>query len=203
MSAPPPAMAVTLASVRSAPRYTHLAVASPAVGGSRPRRNCSHSVMSGTGILGGAVSGQHGRCIAAPAPLLSGQPFYDQLTSATGWTRAALGAPTAALATATVLEGERGPSQGPCTHAVVSTLGPARLSPLRGALCGSGPGIREKLKARTTRLRPGACTWQAALESAQEDPRPHQPGSREAGSLGPRAQAPRADDTRSGRSLVG
>lgn len=47
----PPAMAA-LHSVPS--HYTHLWGASPAAGGLSPRRNCSHSVTSGTGTLGGA-----------------------------------------------------------------------------------------------------------------------------------------------------
>lgn len=55
-----------------APPDTHRGAASPAVGGSRPRRNCSHSAMWGTEILGGAGSGQRGQCTQLLPPIPSG-----------------------------------------------------------------------------------------------------------------------------------
>lgn len=79
-----------------------------------------------------------------PSQLLSGR-----LTGAARRARAALGAPTAALATAAVVEGEGGPSQGTRAHAVLSALAPAHVPPLRGTLCGGGPGIRERPGAGT------------------------------------------------------
>lgn len=90
-----------------------------------------------------------------------GQPFPGRLTSCAWWARAALGTPTAALATATILKGEGGPSQGSRTHAVLSALCPAHVPLLRGTLCGRGP-VREKPKARTTHLRPKASHSRAA-----------------------------------------
>lgn len=62
-------------------------------------------------------------------------------TSAARWAGAALGPPTAALATAAVVEGEGWPGQGPGAHAIFSTLGPAHVPSLRGTLCGGTPGI--------------------------------------------------------------
>lgn len=101
-------------------------------------------MMLGTGILGEAVSGQHSRYNSAPDPLLPlVQPSPGRLTSAARRAGAALGTPAPTLATAAVFKGEGGPSQGARTHAVLSTLGPAHVPTLRGAVCGRGPGQGE------------------------------------------------------------
>lgn len=63
------------------------------------------------------------------------------LTRAAWRAGAALGSPTTALATATVIEGKGWPGQGPRAHAIFSTLGPAHVPPLWGTLCGGRPGI--------------------------------------------------------------
>lgn len=59
-------------------RCVHLAGASPGAGGLHPRRNCSHSATSGTGTLGGAISGQCGRWTSTSTPLLPpANPFQS------------------------------------------------------------------------------------------------------------------------------
>ena len=140
------------------------------------------------------------------------QPLSGMLTSAARRARTALGSPTSTLATAAVIEGEGGPGQGPRTHAVVSALAPAHVPPLRGTLCGGGPGVREEPEAGAAlprsnppswERRPRASTRHTVFWRAQDDPPPHRPGSRGAGSRGLRVQVPRAGGTRSGRSRAG
>lgn len=78
-------------------------------------------------------------------------PAPSRLTSTARRARAALGAPTAALATAAVIEGEGGPSKGARAHAILFSLTPAHIPPLRGSLCGGGPGVREESKLNQER----------------------------------------------------
>lgn len=195
--------------------YTHLWRASPAAGDSCPRKNYSHSATSGTGTLRGAGGGQQSMALIhfGWAPKFPpGQPLSGMLTSAARRARTALGSPTSTLATAAVIEGEGGPGQGPRTHAVVSALAPAHVPPLRGTLCGGGPGVREEPEAGAAlprsnppswERRPRASTRHTVFWRAQDDPPPHRPGSRGAGSRGLRVQVPRAGGTRSGRSRAG
>lgn len=195
--------------------YPHLAGASPAAGGSCPRRNCSHSVTSGTGTLRRAGGGHWSAASIHPSPrprTLLGRSLQGLLTGAARRARAALGSPSSALATAAVVEGEGGPRHGDRTHAILSALAPAHVPPLRGTVCGRGPSVREEPKAGTAcphcnppsrELRPRVSTWRRGLWRAQDDPLPHRPGFRGAGSRGLRAQVPRAGGTRSDRSPAG
>jgi len=78
---------------------------------------------------------------------------------------AALGSPTAALATAAVVEGEGWPGQGARTHAIFSTLGPAHVPPLRGTL---GWALRELAIAAGGPGHPGRAAL-AAVGARQVD----------------------------------
>lgn len=198
-STPPPAKASTPA---SSPPHTHRAAASPAAGGSHPRRNCSHSAMSGTEILGGAVSGQRGQRTSAPAP---SPPWANPSRVGSPAPRGGHGrhwAPQPRPWRQQQSSKVRvGPARGPA-HMPSSPRWAQHTSRCSGPRSAEG-GV----SGRSPKQGPPTCA--PRLHTAEgpgvraDDPRPHQPGSRGAGSLGQRARAPRAGDTRSGRSPVG